>query len=567
MGMGAIRVVERVSCALGLTALPEVLFEAGQSIPMGGVMLLLPFLLESGLLSYREHYHQRTGYYSFDTLLITLSFLLLLRIKSVEQSKLYNPGELGKLVGYDRIPEAKKLRGMISELTTEGKCEDWGKTLSSQWISSEHPELYYVDGHVQVYHGYLAELGKKHVSRQRLCLPGMMEFWINSREGLPFFFITAQVNEKMIEMFEMEIIPSLINLHSVSEEQAEAMRQNPDYPLFTLVFDREGYSPSFFQRIWKKYRIAILTYRKHVTDNWDEAVFEDVTVETRIEDTVMKLHEKEIVIDTCPLREVRRLRANAHQTSIITTNKLLSVSLLASYMFGRWVQENFFRYLRQEYSFDRIIQYATDEIDATILVVNREYSNITYRIKKLREELSRLKTKVYDWLQAIYPAENADEKRGKNNNWFTRQLELREQIQQKESEINKLIEERKNIPYKIPVAQMPLQDRYVKLNQESKYLMNIIKMICYRAETALAHLLAPHYAHADNEIRALVKAITLLSIDLIPDYSDNKLHIYLYPPANNRSREAIANIIDTVNRTNTIFPGTNLSMVFNIATF
>jgi hypothetical protein len=50
--------------------------------------------------------------------------------------------------------------------------------------------LYYVDGHVQVYHGRLAELGKKHVSRQRLCLPGMMEFWINSREGLPFFFIT-----------------------------------------------------------------------------------------------------------------------------------------------------------------------------------------------------------------------------------------------------------------------------------------------------------------------------------------------------------------------------------------
>jgi hypothetical protein len=53
-----------------------------------------------------------------------------------------------------------------------------------------------VDGHVQVYHGCLADLGKKHVSRQRLCLPDMMEFRINSGEGLPFFFITAEVNEK-----------------------------------------------------------------------------------------------------------------------------------------------------------------------------------------------------------------------------------------------------------------------------------------------------------------------------------------------------------------------------------
>jgi hypothetical protein len=91
---------------------------------------------------------------------------------------------------------------------------------------------------------------------------------------------------------------------------------------------------------------------------------------------MMKLHEEEIVLDKCSFWEVRRLRANAHQTSIITTNKLLSVSLLASYMFGRWIQENFFRYLRQQYSFDRIIQYTTDQIDANILVVNREYSNI-----------------------------------------------------------------------------------------------------------------------------------------------------------------------------------------------
>jgi hypothetical protein len=30
---------------------------------------------------------------------------------------------------------------------------------------------------------------------------------VNSPSGLPFFFITAEVNEKMIEMLEVEIIP------------------------------------------------------------------------------------------------------------------------------------------------------------------------------------------------------------------------------------------------------------------------------------------------------------------------------------------------------------------------
>jgi hypothetical protein len=52
LGMAATRVEERVSCALGLGVVRSTTFESSHSIPMGGVMLRLPFLLESGLLSY-----------------------------------------------------------------------------------------------------------------------------------------------------------------------------------------------------------------------------------------------------------------------------------------------------------------------------------------------------------------------------------------------------------------------------------------------------------------------------------------------------------------------------------
>jgi transposase len=144
-----------------------------QEKPDAGYSQKQTFLISCGLLSYKAHYTEREGYYSFSNLLITLSFIILLRIKSIEQVKLYNPGEMGKLVGYDRIAEVRTIRNMTGELTSQNKCMDWGKDLSMQWIESETPELYYVDGHVQVYHGYLAELGKKHVSRQRLCLPGI----------------------------------------------------------------------------------------------------------------------------------------------------------------------------------------------------------------------------------------------------------------------------------------------------------------------------------------------------------------------------------------------------------
>jgi hypothetical protein len=187
---------------------------------------------------------------------------------------------LGKLIGYDRIPEVKKLRGMIKELTRQGQSRSWGESLSRLWIEEQDSELYYVDGHVQVYHGYLAELGQKHVSCQRLCLPGMMEFWVNSPAGLPFFFITAEVNEKMIEMPEAEIIPRLLKQHPPGERERELLTSHADYPRFTPVFDREAYSPVFFMRLWDSHRIAVLTYRKDVKDEWDEALFEEIKVET-----------------------------------------------------------------------------------------------------------------------------------------------------------------------------------------------------------------------------------------------------------------------------------------------
>jgi hypothetical protein len=564
--MAATRLEERVQSAFGLLPAAPVRFESCRSVALGGVMLLLPFLLECGLLSYRDHYSQRKGYYTFDSLMITLSFLFLLRIKTPESSKLYNPGEIGKLVGSDRIPEVKKLRGMIGELTRAGKSYDWGKDLSCRWISEEEPQLYYVDGHVQVYHGYLAELGKKHVSRQRLCLPGMMEFWINSAEGLPYFFITAPVNEKMIEMLESEIIPRLLELHTISPEQQELMDADPDYPLFTLVFDREGYSPALFKRLWKTYRIAVLTYRKHVKDEWDEGVFQEVRVNTRLGETTMQLHEKELLLDDYSMREVRRLTASGHQTSIITSNHKLTIALIASHMFGRWVQENFFRYLRQEYAFDSIIKYAVDKLDDNYMVVNREYSNITYRIKKTREKLSRFKATLYDHSQAAPQEKDNDKPTVYMKKWFSRQLELTEQIEEVNAQINSMVEKRKTIKYKIPLGEIPESSRYVQLHQESKMFQNIIKMIAYRAETALANKLMPYYSRAEDEVRSLIKAITKLSIDLMPDMDKRELSITLYPLSNNRSQKALEKIIDEVNASKTIYPGTDLIMVFKMTT-
>jgi hypothetical protein len=402
--------------------------------------------------------------------------------------------------------------------------------------------------------------------RQRLCLPGMMEFWVNASDGSPYFYITADVNEKMIEMLTDEIVPELLKLHPVSDEHKKRMEEDEDEPLFTIVFDREAYSPEFFDMLWRKYRIAIITYRKNVTDKWDEALFETHQVSTTLGEEQMKLCEQVFCTPDgkYSMREIRELSVDGHQTSVVSTNKKLSILKVASSMFARWSQENFFRYMRQDYALDKIIQYSIDELDKDMIVVNPEYNKMDYKIKKEREKLARRKAKFYE-LNQKNPLEEENQK--ENKKWMKDKLKVTEDIHRIEEEIESLIKQRSEIPYRISISQMPESKRYNQLDRESKMVQNIIKIICYRAETSLAALLAPHYKRAEDEIRMLIKAIINTPIDMEVDNENEELKITLYPLANQRSNEAVSKICETINQTKTIYPGTNLRLCYKIATF
>jgi prepilin-type processing-associated H-X9-DG protein len=114
-------------------------------------------------------------------------------IKSIEQLRYNSAGELGNLLGLDRIPEVRTLRNKVQHLSEKGEVEQWSRTLSKDWMAGE-PEsagVLYVDGHVRVYHGSQTPLPRRYVSRQRLCLRGMMDTWVNNREGLPYFVVST----------------------------------------------------------------------------------------------------------------------------------------------------------------------------------------------------------------------------------------------------------------------------------------------------------------------------------------------------------------------------------------
>ncbi len=560
LGIAATRYDERMLAKQGKIEKTPIRFVPSEGVEFGGVLFLLPSLLATGLLSYQNHYDDLSGYYDLDTIILTLAFMYLCRIKNPEQLKHISPGEFGKLLGLDRIPEARNLRFKMSEIVKQKQAMNWNRELAVSWVAEEETAFYYIDGHVKVYSGYKANLGRKHISRLKLCLPGMMEFWINNSEGLPYFVVTGEVNEKMQEIITDRILPELLEnvAIKISDEQLEA---DPDLPRFTLVFDREVSSPEFFGKLWSEHRVAVLTYKKNAKDKWEENDFTEHEMEIGSNKVKMELCEKKIELNNVELREIRKKNSNSHQTSIITTNKKLTTILIAIKMFSRWTQENFFKYLRSDYDLDRIVHYLVNEINKDFEVVNPLHRKLTNRLKKTREKIARRKAKLYE---LIHENLNGDADETEKN--VDKQSKVKDELQGFEADEKELLEQRSQHPYKITIKEMEEKVRYNKLDIESKLFQNIIKMICYRAETRFSILLAANYKKKIYEMRALTKSLIKTKANLIPDYKNETLTIELYSLSNPRDNNAAIEICQILNDTDTKFPGTNLKLIYKFAT-
>ena len=112
LGVATTRLDERLLASLGKLHGAPIRFEMVTDVPRGGVLFALPALLALGLLRHTtEHFALPPGYYPVETIFLSIAFLALARIPSVEALRYEPPGEWGRVLGLDRIPEVRTLRG------------------------------------------------------------------------------------------------------------------------------------------------------------------------------------------------------------------------------------------------------------------------------------------------------------------------------------------------------------------------------------------------------------------------------------------------------------------------
>jgi transposase len=112
------RAGDRLLARLGILNDAVPIFGAATQLPGAGVLLAIPALVESGVLSIAAKMYGGIGpaFYGLRTTLVTLLLMALLRIKRPEGLKEHSPRHLGQVLGLDRAPEVKTLRNKLARL-------------------------------------------------------------------------------------------------------------------------------------------------------------------------------------------------------------------------------------------------------------------------------------------------------------------------------------------------------------------------------------------------------------------------------------------------------------------
>jgi hypothetical protein len=334
------------------------------------------------------------------------------------------------------------------------------------------------------------------------------------------------------------------------------LEANPYRARFTMIFDRAGYSPEFFKERWKQ-RIALITYHKFPEGQWAEAEFSPRKVRlVSGEEVELELAERGTRLSNgFWVREVRQRDETGHQTAMLATDYLRDLGGVAVALFARWCQENFFQYMGRHYGLDRLIEYGTEPLPDTTVVVNPAWRRMDQEVRRERAALVRqqaqfgalsLPARAQPEFMAAYEQEKG---------------RLLERLQQAEQKLAQLKAQRKALSRHLALKDLPQAERFPQLRTTKKHFVDTIKLVAYRAETALVALAREKLARSEDA-RSLVRQIFESAVDLCPNLKQKTLTIRLHRLSSAIHDGVLEHLCAELTATETTYPGTDLRLVF-----
>lgn len=539
---------DRALARVGLLEDARPLFADADSLPRAGVLLAMPVLEKHGLLDVFQHVFRSLGpaFYGLRTTVVVLFLCALLRIKRPEQLKEYRPQDLGRIVGLDRMPEVKTVRRKFARLAAWQRGKQLMEELARRRIDEDLQRVafLYLDGHVREYHGK-HRLGKAKKPQRQVVTPAATDTWVHDAKGEPLLVVTSEMNAKLTQVLE----PIL----------EDVKRLVPEGQRITVIFDRGGFSIKLFRRLIQA-GFHVMTYRKGKTRKLPASVFKrqrqkidgqwrEYELCDRARVRVGRLRPKGKKQQEEPqylwMREVRVLREDGRQTPILTDRTDLQGVEVPYRMFRRWRQENYIRYMLDEFALDALVEYGAEDVSEALDRPNPKWAKLSRQLKIAKTEVERLRAEL-----GAAVAGNEEATRRTMRGFKIAHAELRAQLEQAEARVQRLFEQRKKISKRIPA------DDLETLKKEKKLIADGIKMAAYQVETELLGMLQEHYPRAGDEGRTLLSAAFQSPARL--EVADGELRVTIAAQASPHRTAALAALCRDLDERAAHFPGTRL---------
>lgn len=526
---------DQLATVFGLIEEAPVEFAPARNVPVAGVLLGLALLSTTGLLEEARSVYGKLKncWYGLRPTIWTLFVMALLRIKRPEQLKGMDPASLGPVMGLPRAPEVKTIRRKLKELARRAKAAILHRRLAKRRVKQHEDMLayLYVDGHVRAYSGK-RKIGKAYVTSRKSVMQAETDYWVNLCNGQPLLVVHAPANEGLTKMMKPVI----------EEVKLVVGDRRP-----MIVFDRGGWSKELFRMLLAE-DFDLLTYRKAPLSNWGDERFHERSF--KIDGHTVKYDLADGTFQKKGWPRLRCLgvkRKDGRQTQVLCNRYDIDPVELAYRMFGRWKQENRFKYMGEEFALDVPADYGTQPDDPDRPVVNPAWRTLDREVKTARATLRKA--------EAAYGRVRLS----KESRKVRRQSAT--EVEQAQQTYERLFAGRRATPRKIRLGDVSDGDP-VKLTYERKLITDCVKMCAYDVETQLTEMLDGIFCRNDFEGRAVVREIFQTPGDLT--LSRGRLHIHLDQLSAPRYTEALMSLCDQINAMDVTLPETDFRLRFHV---
>jgi hypothetical protein len=139
---------------------------------------------------------------------------------------------------------------------------------------------------------------------------------------------------------------------------------------------------------------------------------------------------------------------------------------LAASMFARWSQENFFKYMREHYGLDRLVEYGTEAVPDSVRVVNPAWRQLDSQVRTLTGKRQRL---LVQFAAQSLPGELSE---AEVTGYQQKKAQLQEEIEHLGKQLDQIKQQRKQTAHHVTVGELPEAERFSRLLPERKHFLD-----------------------------------------------------------------------------------------------